>query len=191
MAKSPGVSLCDTTLAAIAKDRGRTNKPVKADIMKTRIQLLATLVLLFAIKVLNKNEHLAAVVPVDPEQEFIESIKTPLPGKPPKSAIPEPVAIPDIPSTKLSKKETVYVEGRRAQASRAKKVFSAAQFICSLPIEAGTCTTVCNAVSEATAMVRKLKEEGYSMIRLTGAHNGEVYNAILKSAREQDMRVDA
>ncbi len=92
-------------------------------------------------------------------------------------------------TTLESGQNPVLLEGRQADL-RKKKVFGAAQFVCALPIEPGTFTTVCREPEDAEAAVKKLKKQGCSEIWLKTVSNKAVLNAIVKSAREHDLRIN-
>ena len=124
---------------------------------------------------------MAAVVPVDPGQELYESIRKPRKETPAMTA--------RKPVSAVTRNEQVLIEGHKK--ARPKKVFSAAQFVCGLPIETGTCTAVFTEPREAEAALKKMKEQGFDEIWLKTPAYGEVYDALVKSARELEIRINA
>lgn len=150
--------------------------------MKKSILLsVATLVLVaFVCLPLSTKSPAAAVAPVMlPEQEFYKTLELPGSGdneirKRPRAELPQAV-----------------IEGIRRSASKSKKMFRATQFICILPIESSsTLTTTIHDPSEAVAAVKMLKEEGVDEIRLRSPISQDMLNAIVKTAREQDIRIN-
>ena len=128
----------------------------------------------------------AAVVPVAPGQELYNSIRAD--------------KITDRKVTPRKRDATVVagllhpvvIEGHCAVQPRAKKVFSAAQFICKLPIEDNTTyTAVCSDAAQAVATVKKLKERGCRENTLNDTTPGAEHDAIVRTARENDMRINA
>lgn len=150
--------------------------------MKKSILLsVATLLLVaFVCLPLSTKSPAAAVAPVMlPEQEFYKTLELPGSGdneirKQPRAELPQAV-----------------IEGIRRSASKSKKMFRATQFICILPIESSsTLTTTIHDPSEAVAAVKMLKEEGVDEIRLRSPISQDMLNAIVKTAREQDIRIN-
>ena len=123
----------------------------------------------------------AAVVQVDPGQELFESIRKP---KKEVRYVPAPK-----PVVAVNDHDPVMIEVHKK--TRPKKVFSAAQFVCGLPIETGTIKTVCKEPKEVEIALKKMKEEGFDEIWLKTPACGEVYNALVKSARELEIRINA
>jgi hypothetical protein len=150
--------------------------------MEKRIKMLTVILLLIVISIPVPVHQgvVAAVVPVDPGQELYHSIRKPK----------REVHIVRTQKTAAlqNENELVLIEGHKKPRS---KVFSAAQFVCGLPIETGTFKTVCKEPKEAEAALKKMKEQGFDEIWLKTPACGEVYNALVKSARELEMRINA
>jgi hypothetical protein len=151
--------------------------------MEKLIKLLPFIVLLIMLSNWRpvSREIMAAVVPVDPGQELYQSIRK---TKREIRVVPAQKAVAVV-----SQNEHVLIEGHKK--ARSKKVFSAAQFVCGLPIESGTFKTVCKEPKEAEAALKKMKEQGFDEIWLKTPVCGEVYNALVKSARELEMHINA
>ncbi len=127
----------------------------------------------------------SAVVPVDPGQELYNSIRTDKKAERRSSLQKRQASVAEV-------HQPVVIEGHRAMQPRAKKVFSAAQFICKLPIEDNTTyTAICSDAAQAVATVKKLKERGCNEITLRDTTPGKVHDAIVRTARENDMRINA
>jgi hypothetical protein len=130
----------------------------------------------------NNRQRAAAVTPADHEQDLFHELK--------KS---------DQTGTRHKRGRMVagavspqaVIEGLKRSSRRTKQLFSAARFICIFPIEPATCTAVCNKPSDAVAAVRMLKQQGCSEIRLLAPVPTDIYDAIVKTAREQDIRINA
>ena len=86
----------------------------------------------------------AAVVPVDHQQDLYQSLRS---GH--KPARPLPAAKREL-AVHGENEPAVVVEGHRSRPVRTKKVFTAAQFVCALPIEnADTYTVILNNPEDA------------------------------------------
>ena len=129
------------------------------------------------------DSKMAAVAPQNQESEFYHQIKA-RPGNHAKQLKSERT---------LTGGQTIttVIEGLKRSARRNRKIFGAAQFICILPLEKHGSTETCSRPSEAVEAVRKLKAAGYDEIRVSSMTSAEVYDAIVRTAREEDIRINA
>jgi hypothetical protein len=150
--------------------------------MKKRTNLLPVIVILSALCNWRPVPGMvAAVVPVDPGQELYQSIRK---QKKDARVLPAQKTIAAV-----NDHDPVLIEVHKK--ARANKVFSAAQFVCGLPIETGTIKTVCKEPKDVEEALKKMKEEGFDEIWLKTPASGDVYNALVKSARELEIRINA
>jgi hypothetical protein len=147
--------------------------------MKKPIVLLVLLISVITVTALKTRSTATAavVVPSDPAQELYERIR----------AKKKVRAVAQVQLAANS--NSVLIEGHKA--AKPAKVFNAAQFVCRLPLETGTYTTICKEPAEAEAAMKIMKERGFDEIRLKTPATGKVYDAIVKSARELEMRINA
>ena len=107
-----------------------------------------------------------------------------------KAALPESAFKGHKPPPRCGESPQTVIEGIKRSSRKNKRIFSAAQFICILPMHAPALTTVCTGPAEAVAAVLRMKAEGYEEIRLRTPVSGPVYDAIIRTARENDIRVN-
>lgn len=149
--------------------------------MKNFKPLLALIVLFAAVPFCYQKDEpvvVPAVVAADPPQEE-------------KTLIVRPQARQQM-AVQPGPEPPVVIEGHRPRPARPKKVFTAAQFVCALPIEnPETYTVILNNAEDAADAILQMKKDGCDEITLKNTQPGEVLDAIVKTAKRHDMRINA